>query len=180
MLVAGAIGLICATVLTVEKIHLLKHPSEALSCDLSVFVSCGKVVDTWQASALGIPNTLIGIAAFSVVVTLGVLLAAGVTWPRWIWGGLQAGLVFGIGFVTWLQTQSLYALHVLCPYCMVVWAVMIPLFVVGTGACLQQLMPGSAVTRFVVNWRGLIIALWYLAIAAAIWFEFGAALFRTL
>ncbi|GAA3013484.1 hypothetical protein GCM10020229_26000 [Kitasatospora albolonga] len=37
-------------------------------------------------------------------------------------------MLFGIGFVTWLMTQTLYSIGALCPYCMVVWAAMIPLF----------------------------------------------------
>ena len=31
-------------------------------------------------------------------------------------------------FVHWLIFQSLYRIHALCPYCMVVWAVTIPIF----------------------------------------------------
>jgi hypothetical protein len=34
----------------------------------------------------------------------------------------------------------------------------------------------SALTRFVSNWTLLIVALWYLAVAAAIWFEYGSRL----
>lgn len=178
MAIAGTIGLTCATILTVEKIHLLQNPQADLSCDISPFVGCGGVVNTPEASAFGIPNTLIGIAAFAVVIALGVLLAAGVTFPRWIFGGLQAGLLFGIGFVTWLQSQSIYDLNLLCPYCMVVWATMIPLFVVGTGACLRVLAPEAALTRIVNDWRALIIALWYVTILALIWFQFGSRLFE--
>lgn len=177
MAIAGAIGLACATILTVEKIKLLEDPGTDLSCNLSLYVGCGGVVNQPQASAFGIPNTLIGIAAFAVVVALGVMLASSVRLPRWMFAGLQAGLVFGIGFVTWLQVQSIYVLGHLCPYCMVVWAVMIPLFVVGTGMCLRVLAPGSGLTRAVNDWRTLIIALWFVVVLALIWFQFGSALF---
>lgn len=178
MAAAGVIGGLCAAILTIDKIELLENPDKNVGCSLSVFVDCAKVVNQPQASAFGFPNTIIGMIAFGSVVTLGVLLAAGLTFPRWVWGGLQAGLVFGIGFVTWLQYQSIHRLHVLCPYCMVVWAVMIPLFVIGTGACLRALAPGSLVTRLVNDWRALIVGLWFVAVLAAIWFQFGTALFE--
>ena len=66
--------------------------------------------------------------------------------------GLQLGTIFGIGFVTWLQIQSIYEINKLCPWCMVVWAMMIPLFVGVTARNLRAFAPGSAVTRFVSNW----------------------------
>ncbi len=74
------------------------------------------------------PNPLLGIASFAVVTTLGVVLLTGAVLPRWVWLGLQAGVTFGVVFVHWLIYQSLYVIGALCPYCMVVWAVTIPLF----------------------------------------------------
>src|SRR5690606_38476281 len=45
----------------------------------------------------------------------------------WFWLGLQAGVLFGVAFAHHLIFQSLYRIHALCPYCMVVWAVTIPI-----------------------------------------------------
>jgi len=148
----------------------------ALSCDFSAFVSCGGVMDSPQAEAFGFPNSLLGIIGFSVVMTLGVLFWSGAPVARWVWTGLQLGCIFGIGLVTWLQYQSIYELELLCPYCMVVWVVMIPLFVYVTACSLRGAAPKSPVTRFVSNWSVLIVALWYVAIASAIWFQFGERL----
>ena len=58
---------------------------------------------------------------------MGIL--AGARFARWYWLGLQAGVTLGFAFVVWLWSQALYAIHILCPFCMVVWAAMIPLFV---------------------------------------------------
>ncbi len=176
LIATGGVALAAALILTIEKINLLENPDQALSCDLSAFVSCGGVVNQWQASVFGFPNPLMGIVGFSIVVTLGVLLAAGTTLPRWFWGGIAAGTTFGIGFVTWLQSQSIYEIQVLCPYCMVVWTMMIPMFVVSIGQVLRQYRPDAAVTRFVNDWRVLIVALWYVAVLSLIWFQFGSRL----
>ena len=60
----------------------------------------------------------------------GVLAVAKVELPRWYWGGLAIGSLLGAAFVHWLIFQSLYRIGALCPYCMVVWTVTIPLLVV--------------------------------------------------
>ena len=170
--IAGAIGVLASSILTIDKITLLQSQVDgedlSLGCDLSAFVSCSGVIASDQASAFGFPNPLIGIAGFAVVTTLGVLLASGTRLPGWVWGGLQVGVIFGIGFVTWLQYQSIFNIGKLCPWCMVVWAVMIPTFVLVT----TRNVPG----RFLRNWSGLIIALWYIALAATIFFVFGDTL----
>ncbi|WP_344200295.1 vitamin K epoxide reductase family protein [Aeromicrobium alkaliterrae] len=176
LIVSGGIALASALILTIEKIHLLENPGEALNCDISAFVSCGGVVNQPQASAFGFPNTLLGIVGFTLVVMVGVLLASGVRLPRWYWGGVIVGVTFGIGFVTWLQSQSIYVIQVLCPYCMVVWTMMIPIFVVAIGQAVRELRPESGVGRFLVEWRVLIIALWYVVVASLIWFQFGTTL----
>jgi len=135
------------------------------------------VIASRQSAAFGFPNSFIGVIGFTVVLTLGVVWLAGAPVTGWIWGGLQAGTVFGISFVTWLQFQSLYRIGRLCPYCMVVWAVMIPLFVVVTAHSLLRWAPDAGITRFASNWTGLIVALWYVAVLTAIWFEFGTRVF---
>lgn len=175
--ITGAIALLAATILTVDKISLLQAKVDGteagLNCDISAFVSCSSVMESDQAAAFGIANSVWGMIAFAVVTTLGVLVAARVELPKFVWLGLQAGTVFGIGFVTWLQSQSIYEINKLCPWCMVVWAMMIPLFVGVTARNLRAYAPTAGITRFVNNWTALIIALWYLAVVAAIWFQFG-------
>ncbi|GAB2710843.1 vitamin K epoxide reductase family protein [Kitasatospora kifunensis] len=128
LLVTGGFGLAAATALTLEKIRLLENPAYVPTCNINPIVSCGSVMRTAQASVFGFPNSLIGIGAFAVVVTIGAVAATGAGLPRWFWSGLQSGTLFGIGFVVWLMNQSIYHIGALCPYCMVVWAAMIPLF----------------------------------------------------
>lgn len=127
LVIGGAIGLIAAFTLLVEKIKLLEDPSYVPSCSLNPVLSCGTIMKTDQASVFGFPNPMMGLVGFAVVVTLGVVLLAGATLPRWVWGGLQVGVLAGIGFVAWLVFQSLYRIGALCPYCMVVWAVTVPI-----------------------------------------------------
>jgi uncharacterized membrane protein len=180
LIITGAVGLLASFILSVDKVQQLQDKiagkESVFACDFSVWVSCSSVMASPQSEAFGLPNSFLGVVGFAVVLTLGVVWLSAPA-RGWIWGGLQAGTVFGIAFVTWLQLQSIYSIGALCPYCMVVWAVMIPLFVGVTRHSLHLVAPDAAVTRFSSNWTGLIVALWYVAILAAIWFEFGTRVF---
>src|SRR5688572_3289381 len=95
LVIGGTIGLLCAAILTLEKIHLLKNPGAALSCDISPIVACGSVINTDQASAFGFPNPFMGIAGFAVLITIGMGMFAGAKYRRWFWQGLQIGATLG-------------------------------------------------------------------------------------
>jgi uncharacterized membrane protein len=130
------------------------------SCNLNPVLSCGSVMVTPQAAAFGFPNPLIGIVAFSVVVVSGVLAIAKVPLPRWYWAGLAVGTTLGVVFIHWLIYQSLYTIGALCPYCMLVWAVTIPLMVVLASIAVP-LTSNNAVTRTLHQWRWSLVALWF-------------------
>ena len=166
VLIAGVAGLIASTTLTVEKIELLLNSSYVPSCNISPIVSCGSVMTTWQASALGFPNSLIGIAAFTVVMVTGVLALAKVALPQWYWIGLTIGTLAGAAFVHWLIFQSLYRIGALCPYCMVVWVATISLLVVVSTIASRPAGdgPGGVVMRELYRWRWSIAALWFTAV----------------
>jgi uncharacterized membrane protein len=171
VLVAGAVGLAAALTLTIEKIQILINPDYVPSCSINPVLSCGSVMITPQASAFGFPNPLIGIVAFTVVVLTGVLAVAQVPLPRWYWGGLAVGTLLGVAFIHWLIFQSLYRIGALCPYCMVVWAVTIPLLVVVASIALApQLENGAA--RLVHQWRWSLVTLWFTALILMILVRF--------
>lgn len=168
VLVGGVIGLAAALTLTIEKIELLINPDYVPTCSINPVLSCGSVMITPQASVFGFPNPLLGIVAFSVVVVTGVLAVAKVNLPRWYWAGLAVGTLLGAVFVHWLIFQSLYRIGALCPYCMVVWAVTIPLLVVSASIALQARRSDSAVVRGIYNWRWSLVTLWYTGVVLLI------------
>jgi uncharacterized membrane protein len=173
LLVGGTIGVLSASILTVEKFHLLRHPGAQLGCDLNPIVACGSVINTGQASAFGFPNPMIGIAGFAIIATVGAGMLAGAVFKRWFWLGLQVGVAFAVGFVTWLQFETIFRIQALCPYCMVVWAVTIPIFWYTT---LYNLRAGNILTparlkgavAFVQRHHGDILLLWILIIVGVI------------
>ncbi|MFG1790093.1 vitamin K epoxide reductase family protein [Nocardia sp. NPDC049149] len=169
LLLGGLLGWLAAVALTVERFKLFTDPGYTPSCSINPILSCGSVMVTKQAAVFGFPNPLIGIVGFSVVVTLGVLSVAGVGFPRWIWGGLWLGTVAGLGFIGWLIFQSLYRINALCPYCMVVWAIMAPLFAVITNQ-LWGNAPGPL--RVLAEWRWTLVALFYAVVLLLIFLRF--------
>lgn len=128
LIIASVIGWFAAFQLTVEKFALLKDPDAALSCDLSAFIQCGKNLGSWQGEVFGFPNPLLGLTGWMAPLVVGVALLAGARFARWFWALFGIGVTFAFGFVCWLISQSIYDLIVLCPWCMVTWAVTIPTF----------------------------------------------------
>jgi uncharacterized membrane protein len=173
VLIAGVIGLISSTTLTVEKIEILLNPTYTPSCNINPIVSCGSVMTTPQASVLGFPNSLVGMAAFTVVVVTGVLAVTKVPLPRWYWVGLAVATLAGTVFVHWLIFQSLYRIGALCPYCMVVWVATISLLVVVASIAFRPIAErherdGRAVVRELYHWRWSVAALWFTAVSLMI------------
>src|SRR5262245_3394765 len=128
LVAGGAVGLVAAFTLTLEKVALLRDPSYVPTCSINPILSCGSVMTKPQAEAFGFPNPLLGVVGFAIVVTVGMALLGGARLPRWFWLGLQAGVVFGAVFVHWLIYQSLYVIGALWPYCMAGGAVTSPIF----------------------------------------------------
>lgn len=173
VLIGGLIGLVASMDLTVEKIRALGDPDYVPSCSINPILSCGSVMSTPQALLLGMPNTLFGIVAFTVVTVSGVLAVAKVALPRWYWMGLTAGALVGAGFVHWLIFASLYRIGALCPYCMVVWVTTMALLVV-LGSITYRLRPteGAGVGEAIHRWRWSIAVLWLTAVVLLILVRF--------
>ena len=174
LLISGAIAWISSFTLVLERLQLYTNPNVNLSCDYNSWISCGDVMKTPQAAILGFPNPFIGVAAFAIIITTGVVLLAGARMSRWYWIGLQVGITAGMGLVGWFWFQAVYTLAILCPYCMVVWAMMIPLFVWTTVRNINHgVIPAPrALRNFLNDWAWIIVGLLYVGTLASIFFKF--------
>ncbi|MDN5669463.1 MAG: vitamin K epoxide reductase family protein [Renibacterium salmoninarum] len=174
LLITSLVAFIASFALVLDKLQLLENPNAKLGCDVNAFVSCGAVMGTWQASLFGFPNPYIGIVAFGIVFALGMSLLAGAKFARWYWVCFQIGVTLGMVFIVWLWSQALYSITILCPYCMIVWAMMIPLFIWTT---IRNLVHGvipapAGLVRVLSTWGWTIVILLYLAAIATIFFQF--------
>ena len=182
LIVGGIIGFICAFIIAQDKLQLLANPNYRPSCDLNPVIACGSVMQSQQSNAFGFSNPYIGLAAFPVLATIGVAMLAGAKFKRWYWLGVEAGAVFGLGFINWLFFESVYRIHSLCPYCMVVWGVTITIFIYTT---LFNLLEGNIIlpkyNQIITAWLRKhhldLLIFWLLIILALImnhfWYYYG-------
>lgn len=187
LLIGGIIGYICAFVIMFDKIQILKDPNYIPSCNLNPIISCGSVMQSTQANAFGFPNPFIGLGAFPVIAVIGGAILAGARFKRWFWLGLNAGLLFAVGFVHWLFFQSVYNIGALCPWCMAVWTVSITCFWYVTLYNFDnkhlRLPKGSAqsIYKWVRRHHLDLLLLWLLIIVGLIlnhfWYYYGERLF---
>lgn len=165
--------MIASISLSVEVFNRLRDPGFVPICNLNPILSCTSVADSPQSEAFGFPNYFIGIAGYAALAGVGAALLAGAKFKRWFWQVLEAGLLLAMGFIVWLQFETLYSIGALCIFCMIVWAVTIPVFWYTT---LFNLREGHIKTPQRLNTAVLfaqrhhaeILLLWYLIIIALI------------
>lgn len=148
LIIVGALGWYAAFSLTVDKILVLQNPTADLDCNFSLIVQCGKNLESWQGAVFGFPNPLIGMGGFVAPIAVGVGLLAGARFARWFWAAFNVGILGALVFVGWLISQSIFVLGTLCPWCMLVWLVTIPLFWVVTSRNLAEGVFGSHAVAF--------------------------------
>ncbi|HEV6953362.1 MAG TPA: vitamin K epoxide reductase family protein [Promicromonospora sp.] len=179
LVVLGGIGFAASFALSWEKYLKLLDPDRVASCSVNLFIDCGAAMDSWQGALLGFPNPYIGVAAFPVVVTTGVMLLLGTRLPRWYWTSLLVGTVLGEALVLFLMYTSFYSIVALCAYCMVVWTIMWPLlwYQVVRGVRSGDLPAGEGLRDAVVGNRHIILVIGYVAAVTWLLLAVGGPLF---
>ncbi len=128
LIILGIVAFCASMALSIEKYLKLADPDRVTSCSFNLFLDCADAMASRQGAIFGFPNPLIGVAAFAVVVTIGVVLYTGAKLPQWFMRSLFIGTTLGLVLIVFLMYTSIHTLGRLCPYCMVVWAMMLPLF----------------------------------------------------
>jgi uncharacterized membrane protein len=169
--VAGLVGLLAAAQLTIDKFRILTNPGYLPACTLSDQVNCGTVMQSWQSTAFGFPNSLIGIAGFAVVITAGVVALAGARPARWFWWGLILGSALAALFTQWLVWQTAFDIRALCLYCAAVWAA--TLTILGTAVSIVASGGGSPASASKdspgwVGWIPVVVLAWFGAMAVLV------------
>ena len=128
LIIGGITGWIAAFLLTLERFHVAADPNATLSCDVATFISCKSVMLSPEAKLFGFPNPLIGLAAFVAPIVVGFAILSGAKFANWFWRLFFVGHLLAYIFVTWLFTVAVFDIGALCPYCMIAWAAVIPMF----------------------------------------------------
>ncbi len=186
LLVFAILGLWPSFQLLQSELTILRAPGSALSCDMNPLIACSTSLLSNQSRLLfGIPNSIIGIIAFSALAALAVVLVSKYLLPAWIWWAMGAASVVGVAYVIYFLHASITVFQALCPYCMVIWVAALGFFVVvwshilATGLAGEKAIHlGTSLQRY---WWLILIAL-LLIIAVLIFFglsgQIRAAFFR--
>lgn len=164
LIFCSLIGLIASFVLTIDTIKLIENPNVELPCNINPILSCKSVASTWQSKIFGFPNPLLGIVAFSMLLTVGILLQNGGKPTKNFWILVNYGNLASILFVLWFIYQSVYKIGSLCLYCMTVWAVTWPIFLYTLiwSSSENYINLGDRFSKFLYRNHIVIFVSWYL------------------
>ena len=179
IVLGGVVSLIAAFMLALEALWKALNPHQVFGCDVNEHLSCSTVASSWQSTLLHtpggnpIPNAFIGLPAFAVIVTIGVVLACGWRPPVWFSWCFRAGVLVALLFSSWLLGQSLFSNHALCPWCLTMDAGMI-LCTIGVvrAWCLDgQPDHGSRLWRWIIGLESLLVEVIVIAVFVLIVFS---------
>lgn len=155
-------GLTASFVLTIEKIHLLQNPAAEPSCSINPFITCASAISSAQSEIFGVPITLFGIMAYTALLTLSMFLLLKSTLSVTIWRLALGAAAIGLLGVHYLILQSVFVLHVICPWCFGVWLTT-PVILTA----LLGLAPNDALHKKImplITHRWKILFAWYAAL----------------
>ncbi len=117
MAIGAAVGMVASFLQTLEKLALLKNPHALLTCNINSVFSCSNVLDSWQSSVFGFPNSIMCLVLFTVFTAFAVAGWCGSRMPHQLRIGVQGLSLFTLVFGLWFLWQSTYKINALCIYC---------------------------------------------------------------
>ena len=180
MLVSSTLSLIASLVLSYDAIKLAEAPSGKLACDINAVISCGKVAKSWQSSLLGFPNSFLGLMLEPVIITVAIAGLGLVTFPRLFMRVAHIGYGLGLVFALWLLSQSMFVIHALCPWCLLVTISTVTVFSTITRIALMENIWNLSEARHqqivdLLNrgWGRVLYTVTYAVLILAIYFKYG-------
>jgi len=159
LIIAGLFGGFASLQLLIGQRALEADPYASLTCDVNELLACSTFLTSWEGSILGFSNSYLGIAGFGVMMLLGAWLLVKRSVPSVAWVGILAASALATLALFWFQYTSFTA-GTLCPWCLVIWAVLIPFIVLSVGQSLAHLTGRTTTWRF----RWALTGAWLLAV----------------
>lgn len=163
---SGVVGVISSFALTYDKIQILLNKSYDPPCNINPILSCKSIMETPQSEIFGVPNTVLGLMAFSALFTFGFLLAGGAKVKKWVWISAQIAAGAGVLFMHYLFFQGVFRINAICPWCFAIWMITIPTFWYITLYNLRERniklpVSLSGLSAFAQKHHGDILVVWY-------------------
>lgn len=121
LLICAIYGLVASFVLTYDRLELLKDPTTIPACTINPIISCSAAMTSAQAEILGIPNSVFGIAIYAVLLATSVFVLLKTKFSKVIWYCILAAAMVGTLFMHYLLIDSIFFLHIVCPWCFGIW-----------------------------------------------------------
>lgn len=173
----GLVGLLSSFMLTLDKISVSENSTFIPDCTLNPVLSCVSVMQSSQSEILGFPNQLVGIIAFTVLISIGVLMWFTKGFNARLWQMLSAGTLLGLLLIHWLIFQSLFVIGALCLWCMLTWTIFAPIAWYSLLYSLKNkhIIPPKRyikASKYIQEKHFQILASWYVLIIAGITLKF--------
>jgi uncharacterized membrane protein len=172
-IVAGVAGWVVSFLLYREYIGQLSGGDALISRNISPIVTCGPNLLSPGGNLLGFSNSIIGMVLFTgpIFAAVAGFAAPGGLRP-WFWRTFAVFVTGAFLLVHFFAYRSVFEYSSLCPWCMIIWLVTIPLFFTVLGWTLRAGvwgMRGAAqrVGAAILSWLPLIVIADYLVIAVA-------------
>lgn len=170
-IVAGLAGGIVSFLLYLEYIGQLQGTDPIISCSWGVVVTCGPNLLSPGGNLLGFTNSILGLVLFGGPVYAGASALASPSGLRpWYWRVYGIFVLGGFLLVHVFAWRSVFEYGSLCPWCMIVWLVTIPLFWFTLGWELRDGVWSDGARRAgagILSWAPLLVILDYALIAVA-------------
>lgn len=172
VLAGSLVGIVASFLQTVDKLTHLVNPVANLFCNINSVFSCNNVLDAWQSSFFGFPNSLMCLVFFSV--TLGTALAGlSGNLSKWLRLTMHSFALFFLGFGAWYLYQSIYVINAVCIYCLFCYGAVI----IMNASWLRinhKDLPFVKLTQRLINskWDYVLWAIWAFVFVLAIFVKF--------
>jgi uncharacterized membrane protein len=120
--VGGVLGMVAAFLQTLEKLTLLQNSHAVLTCNFSSVFSCTNVLNSWQSSVFGFPNSIMCLTLFTIFTVAAVAGLSGSKLSRGFRLGVQFLALATLGFALWYFYEEIYVIKSLCVYCLFCFA----------------------------------------------------------
>lgn len=111
------VGVAAAFLQTLDKLELLKNPNAVLSCNLSSTFSCTNILNSWQSSVFGFPNSIMCLIFFVFFFAIAIAGLWGSNLSKGIRLLTQVLALFMTAFGLWYMTEAIYSVGAVCIYC---------------------------------------------------------------
>lgn len=174
LLVCALVGLLASFALTYDTFKVAADASYDPACSINPILSCVSVMESDSGALIGsIPNSMFGIVAFSALAAFATLLLFGTTVSKRVWQLAAIAASAGFIFIHFLIYESVFQIKSLCPWCMVTWLVVTPIFflVAAKYASLSTTLAKDTKSFIQRNYIAL-GAVWYFVVILVILIEF--------